>query len=53
MQDKYYKKLGSKIAEYVSHEKFTFIELGKVFEQYYEILKNEEMRDLREIANKK
>jgi hypothetical protein len=53
MNDKYYKKLGSKITEYVELKKFTSTELGKIFEQYYEIFKNEEMRDLREVANKK
>lgn len=53
MQDKYYTKLGSKIAEHVYLNKFTTTELGKIFEQYYETLKNEEMRDLREVANKK
>lgn len=53
MDDKYYKKLGSKIAQFVDQEKFTYIELGKLIEQYYKILKNEHMRDLREIENKK
>jgi hypothetical protein len=53
MQDKYYEKLGKKIIEYVNFNKFTSIEIGKIFEQYYEILKFEEMRDLREVANKK
>lgn len=53
MDDKYYKKLGLKITDFVSNEKFTYVELGKLFEQYYKILKNENMRDLREIENRK
>lgn len=53
MNEKYYKKLGSKITEYVELKKFTPTELGKIFEQYYETFKNEEMRDLREVQNQK
>jgi hypothetical protein len=53
MKDQYYKRLGTKIAEYVAHEKYTFIELGKIFEQYYLIVKNEEMRDSRDERNGK
>ena len=53
MNDKYYKLLGAKIKDYVELKKFTTTELGKIFEQYYETFKNEEMRDLREVANKK
>ena len=53
MKDKYYKSLGKTIAEYVAHEKYTFIELGKMFEQYYLIVKNEEMRDARDERNGK
>jgi hypothetical protein len=53
MNEKYYEKLGKKIIEYVNFNKFTSTEIGQLFEQYYEILKYEEMRDLREAANKK
>jgi hypothetical protein len=53
MNDKYYEKLGKKITEYVHINKFSNIEIGKIFEQYYQILSYEEMRDLREVANKK
>lgn len=53
MQDKYYKKLGAKIAQFVDQEKFTFVELGKVFEQYYLILLQEEQRDERDRHNGK
>lgn len=53
MKEKYYKKLGTTIVEYIDRDKFTFTELGKIFEQYYLILCEEDMRDTRDERNGK
>ena len=53
MKDKYYKKLGTTIAEYIERDKYTFIELGKIFEQYYLLLCEEDIRDTRDERNGK
>jgi len=53
MNDKYYERLGHIIDIYAKSEKFTDIELGKAIENFYKILSDEEMRDLREVENKK
>jgi len=53
MKDKYYKKLGTTIVEYIERDKYTFTELGKIFEQYYMILREEDIRDARDERNGK
>lgn len=53
MKSIYYQRLGSKIMSYVNSKNFTEYELGKVFEQIYLILLQEEERDLRDEANGK
>lgn len=53
MKTIYYQRLGAKIMAYVNSKNFTEYELGKVFEQIYLTLLQEEERDLRDEANGK
>lgn len=53
MKSVYYQCLGAKMMAYVNSNNFTEYELGKVFEQIYLTLLQEEERDLRDEANGK
>jgi len=53
MNDKNYKRLGKMVTDYVMSDAFTDEELGKTIEQLFLLIAREDMRDARELANKK